>query len=254
MKQKRSLMQELDLTRDGVAELTHWCILIALHQDFGIGAERITKVEQAATRLGETSLALAMCPNEKGAPSTDRSRALRESWMPEGVDPQFHVPVLRAPKNRREQQLRMAGDVAASIVWTLYAAGCIEELGFGAKRLNRLKEAALANYRQMNQEGHEDGLDVAMEHLRRCACDALKTEEILVENVPDDERVKQTERDYEVQKREFLTRAISQAAGRQSATPGYAVLSCAEMDKRIKAISMAGAPQENGKQARPLRR
>lgn len=39
--------------------------------------------------------------------------ALRCSWMPEGVDPDFRVPVLHSPRTRRQEQLRMAGNVAA---------------------------------------------------------------------------------------------------------------------------------------------
>ena len=31
-KNKMSLTTELDLTREGTAEMTRWCILIALHQ------------------------------------------------------------------------------------------------------------------------------------------------------------------------------------------------------------------------------
>ena len=131
--------------------------------------------------LGLVSLDVAMTVNDRGMPSTDRSLALRRSWMPEGVDPDFRVPVLRSPRTRREEQLRMAGDMAASMVWTLCAKACMDELGFGTERLLRLKEEALANYRQVNEEGHADGLDVAMEHLRRCAQAALK-EDIVVEN------------------------------------------------------------------------
>ena len=43
-KNKMSLTTELDLTREGTAEMTRWCILIALHQSFGIGAARLNKV------------------------------------------------------------------------------------------------------------------------------------------------------------------------------------------------------------------
>lgn len=43
-KNKMSLMTELDLTREGTAEMTRWCILIALHQGFGIGAARLNKI------------------------------------------------------------------------------------------------------------------------------------------------------------------------------------------------------------------
>lgn len=233
-KNKMSLTTELDLTREGTAEMTRWCILIALHQSFGVGAARLNKILARAEKLGQESLDVAMTANERGMPSTDRSLALRRSWMPEGVDPDFRVPVLRSPRTRREEQLRMAGDVAASMVWTLCAKACIEELGFGAGRLNRLKEEALANYRQVNEEGHADGLDVAMEHLRRCAQDALK-EDIMVENQPDEDRVKQSERDYEEQKRAFLKRAVMQELGRRAGKGSLRVLSEKKLEEKATA-------------------
>lgn len=233
-KNKMSLTTELDLTREGTAEMTRWCILIALHQSFGIGAARLNKILARAEKLGQESLDVAMTVNDRGMPSTDRSLALRRSWMPRNVDPDFRVPVLRSPRTRREEQLRMAGNVAASMVWTLCAEACIEELGFGAVRLNRLKEEALANYRQMNEEGHTDGLDVAMEHLRRCAEDALK-EEVTVDDQPDEDRVRQSERDYEEQKRAFLKRAVMQQLGRRAGKGGLRVLSEKKLEEKATA-------------------
>lgn len=233
-KNKMSLTTELDLTREGTAEMTRWCILIALHQSFGIGAARLNKILARAEKLGQESLDVAMTVNDRGMPSTDRSLALRRSWMPEGVDPDFRVPVLHSPRTRRQEQLRMAGNVAASMVWTLCAEACIEELGFGAVRLNRLKEEALANYRQINEEGHTDGLDVAMEHLRRCAEDALK-EEVTVDDQPDEDRVRQSERDYEEQKRAFLKRAVMQQLGRRAGKGGLRVLSEKKLEEKATA-------------------
>ena len=223
-KNKMSLTTELDLTREGTAEMTRWFILIALHQSFGIGAARLNKILARAEKLGQESLDVAMTVYDRGMPSTDRSLALRRSWMPRNVDPDFRVPVLRSPRTRREEQLRMAGDVAAGMVWTLCAKACMDELGFSTERLLRLKEEALANYRQVNEEGHADGLDVAMEHLRRCAQAALK-EDIVVENQPDEDRVRQSERDYEEQKRAFLKRAVMQQLGRKAGKGGLRVLS-----------------------------
>ena len=233
-KNKMSLTTEPDLTREGTAEMTRWCILIALHQSFGVGAARLNKILARAEKLGQESLDVAMAVNERGMPSTDRSLALRCSWMPEGVDPDFRVPVLHSPRTRRQEQLRMAGNVAASMVWTLCAEACIEELGFGAVRLLRLKEEALANYRQVNEEGHADGLDVAMEHLRRCAEDALK-EEVTVDDQPDEDRVRQSERDYEEQKRAFLKRAVMQQLGRRAGKGGLRVLSEKKLEEKATA-------------------
>ena len=210
-KNKMSLTTELDLTREGTAEMTRWCILIALHQSFGVGAARLNKILARAEKLGQESLDVAMAVNDRGMPSTDRSLALR-----------------------------MAGDVAASMVWTLCAEACIEELGFGAGRLNRLKEEALANYRQVNEEGHTDGLDVTMEHLRRCAQAALK-EDIMVENQPDEDRVRQSERDYEEQKRAFLKRAVMQELGRRAGKGGLRILSEKKLEEKVATATTAAS-------------
>lgn len=250
MKQKMNLRQELDLTRDGTAEMTRWCIIIALHQCFGVGKDRLNRIELRAEELGLESLNIAMQANGKGMPSTDQSRAMRDNWMPEGVEPEFRVPVLRAPRTRREQQLRMAGDVAASMVWTLYAKACMELLGYGAGRLNRLKQEALANYRQVNEEGRADGLDVAMEHLRRCACDALQTDDIIVEDIPDEERAKQADRDYEEQKDAFFRRNMAGAMGRCAAPAGTAVLAPGEIKKKIEAVLQQAAAPESWERRR----
>ena len=211
-KNKMSLTTELDLTREGTAEMTRWCILIALHQSFGIGAARLNKVLARAEKLGQESLDVAMTVNDRGMPSTDRSLALRRSWMPRNVDPDFRVPVLRSPRTRREEQLRMAGDVAAGMVWTLCAKACMDELGFSTERLLRLKEEALANYRQGNEEGH-----------------------IVVENQPDEDRARQSERDYEEQKRAFLKRAVMQQLGRKAGKGGLRILSETQMEEKAAA-------------------
>ena len=153
MKQKMNLRQELDLTRDGTAEMTRWCIIIALHQRFGVGKDRLNRIELRAEELGLESLNIAMQANGKGMPSTDQSRAMRDNWMPEGVEPEFRVPVLRAPRTRREQQLRMAGDVAASMVWTLYAKACMELLGYGCRPTTLLWKTSRTKSGQNRQTG-----------------------------------------------------------------------------------------------------
>lgn len=156
MKQKMNLRQELDLTRDGTAEMTRWCIIIALHQCFGVGKDR----------------------------------------------------------------------------------------------LNRLKQETLANYRQVNEEGRADGLDVAMEHLRRCACDALQTDDIIVEDIPDEERAKQADRDYEEQKDAFFRRNMAGAMGRCAAPAGTAVLAPGEIKKKIEAVLQQAAAPESWERRR----
>lgn len=250
MKRKLNLTQEMDLTREGTAEMTRWCIIIALHQCFGVGKDRLSKLENRAEELGYESLNVAMTANDKGMPSTDRSKALRESWLPEDVETEFRVPILRYTRSRREEQLRMAGNVAAGMVWTLYARACMDVLGYSSKRLNRLREEALANYRQVNEEGHES-MSWAMDRLRRCAEDALK-EDIVVENVPDEERVKQSDRDYEQQKQAFLRRNMAQALGHRAAPEGANVLAPEEIRKKIDAVLRQPVPPESWERRRTI--
>lgn len=201
MKRKMSLRQEIDLTRDGTAEMTRWCIIIALHQGFGVGSERLRKLENRAEELGYESLSVAMTANDRGMPSTDKSLAMREGWLPDGVEPEFRVPILRAPKNRKEQQLRMAGNQAAGMV-----------------------------------------------RLRKCAEDALK-EDIVVQEVPDEERMKQSDRDYMAQKEAFFRRNMAAAMGRKLAPAGAAVLSEKGLAEKLQQLARlqqdgSGRPEE----------
>lgn len=182
MKKKMSLEDELDVTRTSVAELTGWCITIALHELFGIGRERLNRVNNRQRMLAEQSMAVMMQPNERGMPSTEKARRMRAEALPESVPREFRVPALRAARNRREQQLKIVGDRAATMAWQLHARACMEVLGFGPDRLNRLYDEMRHNYDQMNTWGKEDGIDVAMERMRKCACDALKTDDIVVED------------------------------------------------------------------------
>lgn len=206
---------------------------------------RAHKVLEAASV--DKSLSVAMTANDRGMPSTDKSLAMREGWLPDGVEPEFRVPILRAPKNRKEQQLRMAGNQAAGMVWTLYAKACVDVLGYGARRLTRLREEALANYRQVNEEGHEC-LEWAMERLRKCAEDALK-EDIVVQEVPDEERMKQSDRDYMAQKEAFFRRNMAAAMGRKLAPAGAAVLSKKGLAEKLQQLARlqqdgSGRPEE----------
>ena len=213
MKKKLCLEDEMDLTRTSVAELTGWCLTIALHEEFGIGRERLNRVNTRESLLAEQSMAVMMEPDANGRPQTEKARQMRADALPEGVPKEFRVPVLRAARTRREQQLKMVGDLAATMAWQLYARACAEVLGFGADRLNRLYKAMRDNYDQMNRWGKEDGIDVAMERMRKCACDALKTDDIVVEDVQDAKQLQTQRQSYHAQEVEFAKRAVMAAAG-----------------------------------------
>ena len=139
MKRKMSLEDELDVTRTSVAELTGWCITIALHDLFGIGRERLNRVNNRQRMLAEQSMAIMMQPNERGMPSTEKARRMRAEALPESVPREFRVPALRAARNRREQQLKIVGDRAATMAWQLHARACMLDLQLFAQASDQLQ-------------------------------------------------------------------------------------------------------------------
>lgn len=212
MKTKMSLSAEMDLTQDSVVQLTCWCGQIALHELWGLGRTRLDRITRRKELLGSQSLAVVMQPDKNGMPQTEKARRLRAEAIPKGAPTEFRVPALRTPRTRREQQLKMVGDRAATMAWQLMALACVQEPGFGAERLNRLYAEMRHNYEQL------------MEKLRRCACDALQTEDIVVENVDDEKTVQTLSRSYKEQETEFLKRAVMMAAGRNACRQSLNVL------------------------------
>lgn len=237
MKKKMDLAAEIDLTQDSVVQLTSWCGQIALHELWGLGRTRLDRLTRRQEQLGSASLAVVMQPDKNGMPQTEKARQLRAEALPAGVPAEFRVPALRTPRTRREQQLKIVGDRAATMAWQLMALACVQELGFGADRLNRLYAEMRRNYEQLNEWGKEDGVDVAMEKLRRCACNALQTEEIVVENIDDEKTVEKLRRSYQAQEDEFVKRAVMMAAGRRAGKQGATrlPLSGDEVQRKIEA-------------------
>ncbi len=158
---KVSFEEAMEETRQSVSQYVYWCTTIALHQEFGVGKKRLGII-------------------------TDKLGYIKPAGVEAG---EYRLPVLRAPKNRKEQQLLMTGNYAADLTWKIYASAVVEVLRFGPDRLKRLKKASIANFDQLNQWGHEDGMEVALEKLCRCAKDAIK-DGTLHPIDPDDERPK----------------------------------------------------------------
>lgn len=51
MKRKHDLLKEKSKTRDAVGQISSWCLLIALHQRFGVGADRMERIAGKAEKL-----------------------------------------------------------------------------------------------------------------------------------------------------------------------------------------------------------
>ena len=177
---KKSFQAEMDDTQQAISQIVCWCTTIALHQEFGVGKTRLDRITDRMNQLEQQNTDVIMTPDANGRPSKQRADAIRESWLAGIVDSDYRVPMLRAPKNRKEEQYRIAGNRAAKIAWQIYAKAVIDTLHYGPDRMARLLKASRANYEQLNDWGHKDGMDVAMEMLRRCAADAMQSDDLEV--------------------------------------------------------------------------
>ena len=82
--------------------------------------------------------------------------------------------------NFEKEMAETRTSVAQLASWCLTVA-LHQEFGIGAGRLERLRQSGRDNYRQFNEWSKEDGLEVAMERLRRCVHAALQEEVRIVD-------------------------------------------------------------------------
>ena len=189
----RDLLQEKDRTREAVSQIVSWCLVIALHQTEGIGKKRQDDVAAKALVIQEAAAKRLARQSREKVIAWLRSKLDRLD-LPDGALT-FRVPLRRAPKSRREKELRIAGDQAATLTWLIFALAIHRALHFGAQRLVRLHTATLENYRQFS-DWELDGADWAFSRLQHCAQQALQEELDIVETPEDAPTAEQTATAY----------------------------------------------------------
>ena len=106
-----NIQQEREDQRDRSAQLFMWCIVVSMHQDDGIGASRLLRACNEMDAFEKKYQTAILYGSSKNA--TD---AMRENLK--GIcDFEVRLPVDRAPRGRREEQLRMASNQGAEIAW-----------------------------------------------------------------------------------------------------------------------------------------
>lgn len=154
-------------------------------------------------------------------------------------DFEVRLPQTKAPRNRREEQLRMAQNEGAEIAWLVMAATTHLTFGFGKERLARLKQETLDNYRQYIGWVEQDGEAYAMELLRRCSEQALQ-EELKINDMRESKDHILPGGSAEAQRADML-RAMEAVSAKMAAERGItrqplAVLSQSEISRRMSAI------------------
>ena len=91
---------DMDKTRDAVAQLTAWCVLVALHQDLGEGASKLNRVAAEMDVLQKTNCSTMVLRGIKAAEEQ------RVEWLQGKASAEFPVPLLStAPVWQRADQL-----------------------------------------------------------------------------------------------------------------------------------------------------
>lgn len=215
---KKSFQAEMDGTQQAISQIVCWCTTIALHQEFGVGKIRLDRITDRMNELEEQNTSVIMTPDANGRPSKQKADSIRESWLAGYVSSDYRIPMVRLPRGRKEQQYRIAGDRAAKIAWQVYAKAVIDVLHYGPDRLERLRKESHANYEQLNKWGHEDGLDVAMEKLRRCAAEAMQAPEMEISDIDGSKDAAEVDKEFRKQQLNFIKRVRAQTLGRIAAT------------------------------------
>lgn len=114
-----------DKLRSTASQVTMWCGIIALHQEDGIGKDRLNKLTQG---IMEAENAAALQIVELGM--AEASRRLQREMR--GIcEISFHVPYVKRPKKHQELKDQMEKDAAATFGWLVLAKAMHKTYGYG---------------------------------------------------------------------------------------------------------------------------
>lgn len=169
-------------TRAKVAQITGWCLVVALHQTYGVGGRRQERCAAAATRLEERyAEIIAQQGRVKALEQLQQEVRASLGGKVCSCPLEMRVPLRRAPRTRREEQLAQAGHEAATFAWLIFAWSIRTTLGYGSERLRVLHHETVENYRQFNSWAALDERE-AWEKLRHCAQQAIGEEIDIVDD------------------------------------------------------------------------
>lgn len=166
----KDIRQQCVDEQDKAAQIFTWCMVVAMHQEEGIGATRLTRA------CNEMRAFQARYKNKIDSGNRRKATEAMRDVLRGICDFTVRLPQNRAPRNYREERLRMAQDEGAEIAWLVMAATAHLTFGFGKERLARLKKEAIDGYRQYIGWVKTDGEDCAEEWLKRCVEQALQEE------------------------------------------------------------------------------
>lgn len=135
LKGKKTDGERAEKNREAAGHVISLCFMIALHDRYGIGKERLERVIASANgaldrfALAKQNMGMVRAKGQLG----DELRGL--------LDENFVLPVTKSPKTRRDWLMLAEQREAAEIVVKCYALAARRALGFGAERLRETVRA-----------------------------------------------------------------------------------------------------------------
>lgn len=137
--------ERVEKNREAAGHVISLCFMVALHDRYGIGKDRLDRVINAANGALER-----FAVNKRGVGMERAKKKLNEEL--EGLlTEHFVLPASKAPKSNRDWALLGERREAAEIVVKCYALGARQALGFGVERLNETVRATEDVFRQFNE-------------------------------------------------------------------------------------------------------
>lgn len=140
-----------------------------------------------------------------------------------------------ARKMALENQIELAQQNAIDFTHACMTIALHDVFGVGKDRLEKLRQETIANFGQLNEWVEQDGVDVAMEMLCRCARDAYKTE-VEVLDVPDEAVLEKQRRETAETIRQLQVQAVQREVSRKR-VPCVLPLSETEVQRRVEAVT-----------------
>lgn len=140
----RARRQEQD-HREAAADVVGCCWMLSLNDLYGVGAGRFRNVMDAVNAEGDR---FALNKRKLGVVAAQRK--LDEELGPEGAFG-FLLPVVRAPRKKRDWELLNEQRDAA--IWTvkLYIRATRKALGYGPERMERVVRRTEENFRHFGE-------------------------------------------------------------------------------------------------------
>lgn len=122
--------KRVEENRTAAAHVISLCFMVALHDRYGVGKDRLDRVVDAANGV------LDRFTVNKRAVGMERAKKMLNEELEGLLDGNFVLPVTKTPKTNREWAMLGEQRDAADIVVKCYALGTRKALGFGTERLN----------------------------------------------------------------------------------------------------------------------